>query len=86
MTYPAKAIREHLGLTQSALAHELDCSQSNISFYEKGQTVPPDVAKKFVLLVRQRGMELTLDQIYGLAPLPFTAKHVAPAVQPKAVA
>lgn len=68
-----KSIRERLGVTQSALAEELGCSQGNVGHYEKGQTVPPDVAKRLIAFAAERGMELTMDQVYGLSSLPKAA-------------
>lgn len=65
-----KAIRELLGLTQAAFAEGVGCTQSNVSFYERGQNMPPDVAKRLIVLAKERGIELTLDQVYGLVPLP----------------
>lgn len=68
-----KTIRTYLGFTQAALAEKLGCSQGNVWQYErpdKPQTVPPDTAKKLIELARGQGWELTMDQVYGLVPLP----------------
>ena len=65
-----KAIRERLKLSQEAMGESIGCSQGNVSLYERGQTVPPDTGKKLIELARSHGLELSLDQIYGLAPLP----------------
>ena len=67
-----KAIRERLGVTQSELADAMGCSQGNVSFYEKGQTVPPDAAKRLIAYAKTKGRELTFDDIY--AGLPAEAK------------
>ena len=68
-----KAIRDRLGLTQAALAEHLGCTQGNIWHYErqdKPQTVPPEVAKKLIVIARDLGgVEYTMDQVYGLTPL-----------------
>lgn len=65
-----KAIRERLGLTQTALAERLGCTQGNVGHYERGQTVPPETAKRLISVAHEvGGLRLTLDQVYGLAPL-----------------
>ncbi len=60
-----KAIRERIGLSQSEIAKSLGCSQGNISFYEKGQAVKPEVAKKLINLAASRGFAVTYEDIYG---------------------
>lgn len=65
-----KAIRDRLGITQAALAESMGCTQGNVGHYERGQTVPPDAAKRLIAFAATRGLELTMDQVYGLAPLP----------------
>ncbi|QHJ00088.1 helix-turn-helix domain-containing protein [Xylophilus rhododendri] len=65
-----KAIRKRLGVTQQALADGIGCTQGNVGNYETGQTVPPDAAKRLLEFSKARGLEITLDQVYGLAPLP----------------
>jgi len=57
-------------MTQSAIARPLGVTQGNVSFYEKGQTVPPAVAGKLIELARDHGFALTYDHIYGGALLP----------------
>ena len=63
------AIRKQLGVTQAELARGIGVTQSNVSFYEKGQTVPPNVASRLIAYARGLGTELTFDRIYrsGLA-------------------
>lgn len=60
-----KAIRERLGVTQAELAKGMDCSQSNISFYEKGQTVPPAAAKALIAFAGTKGVAVSYDDIYA---------------------
>ena len=62
---PFRAIRERLGLTQTQIATELGCSQGNVSFYERGQMVPPDVAGRLIELARRRGHAITFDDVYA---------------------
>jgi putative transcriptional regulator len=63
-----KAIRERLGLTQEALAEGMGCTQGNVGHYEtKGQTVPPDAAKRLIAFALSRGVEITYEDIYGPA-------------------
>lgn len=73
-----QSIRKRLGWSQSALAAVMGCSQSNVSFYErKGQTVPPDAAKRLIERAKEEGLAITYDHIYGCAELP-----PAPAQEP----
>jgi putative transcriptional regulator len=75
-----KAIRERLGLTQAALAEGIGCTQGNVWHYEQnGQTVPPEAAKRLIAFARGHGLELTMDRIYGLEPLPASASPTTPA-------
>lgn len=67
-----KAIRERLRLTQAGLAAELGCTQGNVWQMEQGEGdgVSPRMAKRLVSIARRKGMRLSLDQVYGLKPLP----------------
>lgn len=65
-----RSIRVLLGVSQAELADVLGCTQSNVSFYEKGQTFPPESAKKLIDFSAGKGMRLTFDHIYGAEPLP----------------
>lgn len=58
-------IRAKLGITQSALADGIEVTQGNVSNYERGQTMPPDVAKRLIRFAKGRGVALTFDDIYG---------------------
>ena len=60
-----KDIREKLGLTQTALAEGMGCTQGNIGHYEKGQTVPPDAAKRLIEFAKTLGKRLTFDDVYS---------------------
>ena len=67
---PIKHIRERLQVTQTALADGMGCTQGNVGHYERGQTVPPEAAKKLIAFASILGHVITLDHIYGLQPLP----------------
>jgi putative transcriptional regulator len=67
---PIRAIRRRLGVTQTQLAQAIDCSTTNVCFYERGQTLPPARAAALITFARSRGLALTYDHIYGTAPLP----------------
>jgi len=70
-----KSIRTRLGITQAALAEGIGCTQGNVGHYEnKGQTIPPDVAKRLIAFAAQRGMALTYDDVYGPIEAPATAE------------
>lgn len=60
-----KAIRDHLGVTQVALASGMGCTQGNVSFYEKGQTIPPDAAKRLIDYAATLGHTITFNDVYG---------------------
>ena len=65
-----KSIRDRLGVTQAELAAALSRSQGNVAFYEKGQTVPPEVAKRLITFAASLGHAVSFDDIYGAAPMP----------------
>ena len=58
-------IRKKLGVTQAALASGLGVSQGNISHYERGQTVPPEVASRLIKFARSLGVSVSFDDIYA---------------------
>lgn len=60
-----KSIRDLLGVTQAALASGMGCSQGNVSFYEKGQTIPPDAAKRLIDFAATLGHTITFNDVYG---------------------
>ncbi len=62
-----KDIRERLKLTQSALAKGMNCTQGNVGHYEKGQTVPPEAAKRLIAFAQGLGHKVTYEDIYGPA-------------------
>lgn len=68
-----KSIRERLGVTQQALADGLGCTQGNIGHYERGQTLPPEMAGKLIAFAAGRGLAITYDHVYGDAELPGAA-------------
>jgi putative transcriptional regulator len=68
-----KAIRDRLGLTQTELAEGIGCTQGNVGHYEKGQTVPPDAAKRLIVFAASRGVAITYEDIYGPVRLPKRA-------------
>ncbi len=76
-----KSIRERLSMTQAAVGEAIGVTQGNVSFYEKGQTIPPAVAAKLIDVARAKGLEITFDHVYGAAPLPELVNddHPAPA-------
>lgn len=60
-----KIIRHKLGMTQTEMAQGIGCTQANVGHYERGQTVPPDMARKVIDLARTKGFVLTYNDIYG---------------------
>ena len=63
-----KSIRTRMGLTQAALAEAIGCTQGNVGQYEnRGQTMPPDMARKLIQFADSKGLALTFDDIYAEA-------------------
>ena len=60
-----KTIRDKLGMTQRALAHVLGMTQGNVAFYERGQAVPPQVARRLIGYARSQGHALGYEDVYG---------------------
>lgn len=65
-----KDIRTRLNLTQQGLADALGCTQAAVSLCDRGQTLQPPMAIRLIEVAKAKGFELTMDQVYGLAPLP----------------
>jgi putative transcriptional regulator len=59
-----KLIRERLELTQSQLAEGMGCTQANVGHYEKGQSVPPDAARRLIDFAKTKAVELSFDDVY----------------------
>lgn len=57
--------KDLLKVTQTELAAALGVTQGNVSFYEKGQTIPPAVARKLIAFAKRKGVKLSFDAIYG---------------------
>lgn len=74
-----KVIRERLGLTQSALAAGIGCTQGNVGHYERGQAVPPDAAKRLIEYAKSLGYVITFNDVYmpELATAPATIAQEA---------
>jgi|GEM_PF-567267 len=62
-----RVIRERLGVTQTALADGMGCTQGNVGHYERGQTIPPDAAKRLIVYAADLGHLVTYEEIYGPA-------------------
>jgi putative transcriptional regulator len=73
-----RQIRERLGLTQAALGAAIGCTQGNVSFYEKGQTVPPDAAKALIAHANANGLAIHWGHIYGDEQLPPAPEPAQP--------
>ena len=59
-----KPIRERLGVTQQQLADGIGCTQGNIGHYERGQSLPPDMAAKLIAFAKDKGVKLSFNDIY----------------------
>lgn len=76
-----KAIRERLDVTQAELGAAIKVSQGNVSFYERGQTIPPDVAERLIAFANVKGLPISFNHVYGAAPLPQPGKKRRPSKQ-----
>lgn len=76
-----KLIRAHLGQTQQVIADGIGCTQANVGHYERGQTLPPDMAKKLIeFCAKDFGFVISFDHVYGDAKLPaFNAGSIGAA-------
>jgi putative transcriptional regulator len=74
-------IRAQLGVTQSAMADGLGVTQGNVSNYEHGQKMPPDVAARLIVYAKARNLLLTYDDVYGPVKKPpaRTSRKASPA-------
>jgi transcriptional regulator with XRE-family HTH domain len=71
-------IRLHFNLSQEAFGKVVGCGQSNVGHYENGQTFPIERAQKLQQYAAgEHGVALSLDQIYGVAPLPWAETNQA---------
>ena len=77
-----KAIRQRLELTQEALARGIGCTQGNVGHYERGQMLPPEMARRLIEFAATLGLRVSYDDIYGgeaLAATPITTTEPATA-------
>lgn len=68
-----RTIRTRLAVSQAEIGAALGVTQSNVSFYERGQTIPPEIARKLIDFARGRDLALTFDHVYGASELPVAA-------------
>ena len=71
-------IRERLGVTQAAMAQGIAVSQGNVSNYERGQKMPPDVAARLIAYAQTLGHSITYNDVYELPPRPPKRRARAP--------
>lgn len=76
-----KSIRERLGVTQTQLAGGMGCTQGNVGHYERGQTVPPDAAKRLIDYAATLGHLITFNDIYMPKPAPALANTAQAATE-----
>ena len=69
-----KTIRARLGVTQQALGRGIGCTQANVGHYERGQMLPPDMARRLIDFSAQHGLVISYDHVYGDAALPELAE------------
>lgn len=76
MTSNLRAIRLSLGMTQRELAAVFGQTAANVSHYENDkQELPPACARALIAAARDRGRDLSFDDIYG-------GPHCSPQVHP----
>lgn len=76
-----KFIRNRLGVTQSVLAIGIGCTQGNVGHYERGQTMPPDAAKRLIDYAAGLGHAITFNDIYAPELAPALANTAQAATQ-----
>ena len=60
-----KNIRKQMKLSQAKLAELIGCAQSNVGHYEsRNQTIRPEVAQRIMLVAKDRGLNITYEDIY----------------------
>jgi len=72
-THRLRSIRKQLRITQQVLAAAIGCVQGNVANYERGQTLPPAMARKLIDFCGSKGLAIGFDHVYGDAPLPPAA-------------
>ena len=60
-------------MTQQALASGIGCTQGNVGHYERGQTLPPEMARRVIAFAASRGVAIDFNHIYGAAVAPELA-------------
>jgi putative transcriptional regulator len=65
-----RAIRRRLGVSQATLADAMDCTAANIGFYERGQSLPPEKARRLIDFAISKGLRLTYEHVYDGVQLP----------------
>lgn len=75
--HPMKRIRLRLGCSQEEMAAGLGCSRMNVSYYERGQTIPPDAGRKLIAFAASKGLAIDFNHIYGNAELPMLRREAA---------
>jgi putative transcriptional regulator len=58
-------IRARLRVTQQTMADGIGVTQGNVSNYERGQNMPPDVAERLIVWAKSLKLTLTFDDVYG---------------------
>ncbi|MCY0911119.1 helix-turn-helix domain-containing protein [Massilia antarctica] len=58
-------IRARLGVTQAVMAKGINVSQGNVSNYERGQSMPPDVAARLIRYAASVGCTISHNDVYA---------------------
>jgi transcriptional regulator with XRE-family HTH domain len=72
-------IRRRLGVTQKEIARAMNCTVTNVGFYERGQTVPPPRAKLLIAFAREKGLAIGYEHVYEEVQLPEIPRTGVPA-------
>lgn len=75
-------IRARLGVTQQAMADGIGVTQGNVSNYERGQNMPPDVAQRLIVYAKSLKLPLSYDDVYGPVGKPARAPRKVSADPP----
>ncbi len=70
-----KRIRLRLGCSQDEVAESIGCTRVNISYYERGQTIPPSAAARLIAFAMGRGLAIDYNHVYGGRELPMLRRE-----------
>jgi putative transcriptional regulator len=75
---PIRQLRKRLKVSQTELGKEIGVTQSAISQFENGSSIPsPDTVLKIIAFAKRRGVNVSFDSIYSQIPRNGTVDNLA---------